>query len=392
MGRSEFTSLNEKTPHGCRFQHAIEAHPSGLVPRSPFGFHRSPGVPSRLNCNKDKPAAGGCDSNLALVSISTPGCNNKHTNTRQPKLVGAMAFGTKAIAVVIRAGRPIQPRAGRRSGSGATLNSEFDQAADFLTLAFGFPPVQIRDSNSDGLQRSRRSDPNHVIWSQIKSQIPMKKIQTLIPRLLFVSLVAALAGCASANYQKGAGTAAGLTASADKIAAGKGKIETTLAVLNDLVTSPQGDLVPKFKKYTSAVKDLQSTASEVKSKYEAMRDGGNDYFKAWDEQLAQIKNEDLKTRSAERKTEVMQKFADIKRSYTEASVAFTPFMNNLKDVETVLSTDLTTGGIESIKGIATQLNTSGSELMASVDKLATQFRELGVAMAASAPAPAPATK
>jgi len=220
----------------------------------------------------------------------------------------------------------------------------------------------------------------------------MKKIQTLIPRLLFVSLVAALAGCASANYQKGAGTAAGLTASADKIAAGKGKIETTLAVLNDLVTSPQGDLVPKFKKYTSAVKDLQSTASEVKSKYEAMRDGGNDYFKAWDEQLAQIKNEDLKTRSAERKTEVMQKFADIKRSYTEASVAFTPFMNNLKDVETVLSTDLTTGGIESIKGIATQLNTSGSELMASVDKLATQFRELGVAMAASAPAPAPATK
>src|SRR5271166_5346769 len=101
----------------------------------------------------------------------------------------------------------------------------------------------------------------------------------------------ALAGCASQGYQKGSDTAAHLSASGDQIAAGKSKIDATLAALNDLVNNPQGDLVPKFKQFNTAVSELQSAAKTMSTGITNLTKGANSYFKTWDEQLAQIKND-----------------------------------------------------------------------------------------------------
>jgi hypothetical protein len=220
----------------------------------------------------------------------------------------------------------------------------------------------------------------------------MKKSKAvkILSNLALAAVVSAFAGCASGNYQKGSGTATGLTESADMIAGGKGKVDAVLASLNDLVGTTQGDLVPKFKAFNTAYSDLVSTAKDVKSKVTKMREQGNEYFKKWDEQLAQIKSEDIKSRSAERKAAVQKEFLDIKRSYTEAQMAFQPFMGQLKDVQTALGTDLTTAGVASVKSTVEKANATGAQLKTSMDQLATQFKELGVAMASSTPAPAPA--
>lgn len=212
-------------------------------------------------------------------------------------------------------------------------------------------------------------------------------IKSLLPLLTLIIAASLIAGCASHNYQKGAATSASLTDSADKIAAGKYKIEATLSALNDLVNSPQGDLVTKFKNYNDAVADLQSTAQNVKARVQDTRASGNEYFKAWDEQLALIKNEDLRNRSAERKTEVQKEFTDIKRVYAQTEMAFKPFLADLKDIQTALGTDLTTGGIASVKSTADKANQDAVALKISVDQLVTQFKALGVAMAAYSPAP-----
>jgi aminopeptidase N len=122
-----------------------------------------------------------------------------------------------------------------------------------------------------------------------------------------------------------------------------------------------------------------------------MRGKGNEYFKAWDEQTAQIHNEDIKNRSAERKAEMQKKFTEIKMSYTEASESFKPFLSDLKDIQTALATDLTTGGVKAIKGAADKANKDAVPLKASIEKLAGQFKDLGTAMAAAAPPPAAAS-
>lgn len=217
----------------------------------------------------------------------------------------------------------------------------------------------------------------------------MKILEKILLRPLLLVTVAALGGCVTENYQQGADTAANLQQSADAINVGKEQIKTTLAALSGLVNSPQGDLVPKLKTFGDALDSLEGTAAKVKSSYEAMRDGGNAYLQAWDEQLATISNQDIKARSTEGKQEIQQKFTDIKRSYIEASIAFSPFMRDLNDVYTALSTNLTSGGINAVKATATKLNESGTELVTQFEALATQFRDLGVSMAAVMPAPAP---
>ena len=219
---------------------------------------------------------------------------------------------------------------------------------------------------------------------------PMKTSKTInaISQLALAAALTTLVGCASSNYEKGAATSVSITDAANKIAAGKVKIDAVLTSMNDLVNTSQGDLVPKYKKFSSSVDDLQSAAEDVRDRVADMREKGSDYFKAWDEQLAQIKNEDIKAQSAERRNAVQKEFTDIKKSYTEAQMSFKPFMSNVKDIQTALGNDLTMGGVASVKGAADTANKHGAELNTAVDKLAAEFRELGVAMSTSAPAPA----
>jgi hypothetical protein len=208
------------------------------------------------------------------------------------------------------------------------------------------------------------------------------KIPNQMVAIPFVA-AALLVGCSSANYEKGSATGAGLQASADKINQGSGKIDGALKALNDIVNNP-GDLPNQFKAYSASVSDLESSVGDVQTKVAAMRAKGNEYFKAWDAQTAQIKNEDIKNRSTERKAELQKKFTEIKMSYTEASEGFKPFVSDLKDIQTALATDLTPAGVNSIKGAADKANKDSVPLKASLDKLAGQFKDLGASMQAAA--------
>ena len=214
-------------------------------------------------------------------------------------------------------------------------------------------------------------------------------MKALIQLVMAAGLTLLMAGCKSSNYEQGAAAGAGLQESADKMGQGNAKIDAALAALNDLVNKP-GDLPTQFKTYSAAVSDLESTAKDVQSKVASMRGKGDAYFKAWDEQTAKIQNEDIKNRSASRKEEMMKRFTDIKTSYAQASEAFKPFLQDLKDIQTALATDLTPGGISSIKGVADKANKESVPVKDSINKLVGQFKDLGVAMGAAKPQPPPA--
>lgn len=213
----------------------------------------------------------------------------------------------------------------------------------------------------------------------------MKKsnLKLLLLQTSAVALAAVLAGCASANYKKGDSAASSLTSAANAITVGQAKIETALTNLNDLVNNPQGDLVAGFNKFNAAVKSLQATSQDVSRRVTEMRKTGNDYFQQWDQQLATIQNEDIKNRSAARKDEMEKKFADVKRSYTEVHLAFEPFLRDLKDIQTALGTDLTSGGVAAIRGVVDKANRDGEVVRSAAQQLSAHFKDLGVAMSAT---------
>ncbi len=202
-----------------------------------------------------------------------------------------------------------------------------------------------------------------------------------LPNLAALALAAALiAGCSSTGYDKASDTASSLQKAAEGIDQSSNQVEAVLTALSDLANNPGADLKPQYKKFDTSVSTLFSTAEDVASAATGMKEKGNDYFKSWDEQLAQIKNEDIKHRSAERRLEVQKRFTDVKRSYLESSDAFKPFMSDLKDIRTVLSTDLTVGGVASIKGVAGKADKDAVPLRSALGKLSADFKALGVSM------------
>ncbi|HEX5220050.1 MAG TPA: DUF2959 family protein [Verrucomicrobiae bacterium] len=200
------------------------------------------------------------------------------------------------------------------------------------------------------------------------------------------ALLMLAAGCASSGYDKGNKTAQNIQAAANRIAALPGQIDKTLASLNDLVNKPQTDLRPQFKQFTANLAEVESAAKDIGAARRAMGEKSKEFFAAWDAQLAQINNEDIKARSEARKKDVADKMEAIKRSYTEAETAFRPFMNSLKDVQKYLSVDLTSGGVSAIKDTVTKANQDAAKLGEEITQLAEQFKALGLAMSSVTPA------
>ena len=118
----------------------------------------------------------------------------------------------------------------------------------------------------------------------------------------------------------------------------------------------------------------------------AMRLQGAAYFQKWDEELAKIQNDDIQTRSLDRKNEVAARFAKVRVSYAQTTANFAPFMSDLKDIRTALATDLTAGGLASVKGLASKANDKVLPLRESLISLSTDFKNLGVSLSTATPA------
>ena len=213
----------------------------------------------------------------------------------------------------------------------------------------------------------------------------MKTKQTL-RHLAILAAAGIFAGCASANYNKAAGTSAALTESANLVAKDSEQIDRSLAALSDLLTNAQPDLRVQFKTFDTSVNDLGDAAQDVSTKAENMQAQGNAYFDEWDKELAGIRNEDIRARSENRKDETAAKFARMSRQYDATKAAFKPFMSDLRDVQKFLATDLTVDGLAAIKVPANKAADDAVPLKQSLIDLSTQFAEMGVSLAPSAPA------
>ncbi|HTR42398.1 MAG TPA: DUF2959 family protein [Pseudomonadales bacterium] len=216
----------------------------------------------------------------------------------------------------------------------------------------------------------------------------MKKtnVTNLIATVIVTAALAVLAGCASKeNYQQGAATSAGLMTAADKVSLGITNIDQTLGSLNDLVNNPSGNLEPKLKAYNDNVNGLQTMYQSLQDSVASARNNATIYLTNWDAKISTIMNPDIKNAAQKRRDSVQTEVNDIKKHYAQVRIDFDPFMANLKDIQTVLNSDLTVGGISSVKGAVATATTNGNKLKGSLGSLSDDFRSLGTAMGSTVP-------
>lgn len=210
-------------------------------------------------------------------------------------------------------------------------------------------------------------------------------MKTLISILVLSAGIMLVSGCASSGYQKADTTSTSLQEAAEGLENALAPLDNVVATLADLVTHRGRDLTPQFKKFSAAVAKLESRANEASGRTATIQAEGSSYFQKWDEELAKIQNDDIQTRSKDRKDAVAARFERVRASYVQTTADFAAFLSDLKDIRTALATDLTAGGLNSVRSLADKTAERAPTLRRSLMQLSTEVKNLGVSLSSGPP-------
>lgn len=193
-----------------------------------------------------------------------------------------------------------------------------------------------------------------------------------------------LAGCASTPYHKGDVAAVSLQDAASEVQGQSRALEVTMGNLDDLINKPEPDLKPQFKRFSKSLDHLSGYARRNERSQARVRGKSADYFEAWDKQIATMNYENIRSHSQERKTEVIDSFNSVNKRYRESQDAMGPLLSYLYDVRKVLDTDLTLGGIESVKPIVVKARENADRVQLALGRLTTELASSGAHMSSVA--------
>jgi len=182
-----------------------------------------------------------------------------------------------------------------------------------------------------------------------------------------------LAGCASTPYHKGDAAAVSLQDGAFEVQGQSRALEVTIGSLHDLVYKPEPDLRPQFKRFSKALDNLTACEKRNERSQEHVRNKSADYLEAWNQELATMNYEAVRSRSQERKAEVTTSFDSVNRRYHDAQDAMGPLLSYLYDVRRALAADLTPNGLESIKPVVAKARENADKVQLALGRLTTEL-------------------
>jgi len=205
-----------------------------------------------------------------------------------------------------------------------------------------------------------------------------------VKSLLFATAVLAtaalLTGCASAGYNKADKTGAGLAEFRDEIVNAQKTINSTMTSLDQVAQSADTNPRKAFEQFSKDVAKLDASAKKVAKRSQDMQAAGQEYFKTWEAQMAEVQNPEIRKLAETRKAKLQEAFAEIQKLSTPLKAQFDPWMSDLKDLEKYLSNDLTIAGVDAAKKLFVKAQGEGTDVQKSMDKLVAELNTVAAAI------------
>lgn len=206
-------------------------------------------------------------------------------------------------------------------------------------------------------------------------------------QLVMVMCGLIVGGCASAGYQKSDAAADSLQDAAAEVEAEKIAIDATIATLNDLINNPATDLKPQFDRYNIALNRLIDVEHRNEKAADRASRKSVAYFETWDKELDGMEYQAVRDQSAARKNEVKSRFNAVNSRYRETQQVVQPLISYCEDIRLALSTDLTLGGLQSVKTVAANAQQGAQKVQSALAQLSDALAESGAQMSSTAPVP-----
>jgi hypothetical protein len=154
------------------------------------------------------------------------------------------------------------------------------------------------------------------------------------------------------------------------------QIDATLTTMNSMNGASGSDLSSKYKDFGKQVKKLEDMSNKAKAQAQKSNEQRDEYLKDWQASQANIQNEQLKAASEARRNELMPKIEAIKNSLGAARDAFTPFMQNLKDLNTYFANNLTPQGMTGASDLMGKVSAAGNTVKENIGKGQDAIKDL----------------
>lgn len=217
-----------------------------------------------------------------------------------------------------------------------------------------------------------------------------RQVRGFIYQITICGAMALMVCSCASPYRQGDVASASLHNAATEIRAESGAIDATLASLDNLVNNPGPDLKPQFARYSHSLDRLVAASKRAEKSAEAAKQASADFFESWDKRTADIKYEAVRDQSVSRKTQVSTEFNTVNERYRENQSVIEPLISYFQDIRTALSTDLTVGGIQSVKTLADNAAQNAQKVQTALARLSDELSDSGARMSSVGPREQPA--
>jgi hypothetical protein len=163
----------------------------------------------------------------------------------------------------------------------------------------------------------------------------------------------------------------------------KKAVDATMASLDKIVSQASSDPRKAFKEFDKNVPRIDAAAAKAKKRADDMKEKGKKYFDAWEKEMSNVKDENIRKLAEERRNKLQETFSKIQTSLQPAKEQFQSWLSNLKDLQKYLSQDLTINGIDAAKDLIAKTKKDGVDVQQTLDKV---IGELNTVVATITPA------
>lgn len=205
----------------------------------------------------------------------------------------------------------------------------------------------------------------------------------MIIRAWVVAGVALLAAaCASSGVDRTDSLMKSLDSLATASSTARADVEKVTATLKGFSAAAATDPRGALKQYQGEVGKVAGSRSAVSSAGTSVRQAMDAHFAAWEKDANQMSNSDIREASMKRRDEARETMSALEPKIAESAKMFDSYISNLRDIEKLLGTDLSAGGIEAASSAmekATDQAEDVAEALQKVEESANELRsKLGV--------------
>jgi hypothetical protein len=204
----------------------------------------------------------------------------------------------------------------------------------------------------------------------------MKSTLQTNTRVALLALAISAVSVSAAGYKQADKTGASIAEFRDEILNIKKEADATMVALDKVVTSATTDPRKAFKEFDKAVPRIDDAAKKAKKRAEDMKARGQEYFKQWEKELAEVNNEDIRKLAEERKAKLQATFGSIKSFMEPARDQFNTWLADLKDLQKYLGNDLTIAGVDAAKELISKTKAEGQGVQQSLDKVIAELNTI----------------